>query len=131
MEHSVRGLCQFHGIYLNLQMKPIVSAEVRRFHCLFLMIADLYRKRGLSGVGEPLLIVNKSNFAESYSLTLMTRYGACDGENVVVDLRRESNTQWDFFRLIFVLMTTNTLTQICVAEHREEIFDCWRSSDCR
>jgi hypothetical protein len=57
-------------------------------------------KKGLAPAGEPLMVVDNTDLAETYSLTLLTRYGANDDQIALVSLREDSNTQWDFFRFV-------------------------------
>lgn len=60
---------------------------------------DLYRRSALSASGETVIRISGTSFSETYSMTLMTRYGA-ENDHIVIQLREESNTQWDFFKYI-------------------------------
>lgn len=68
--------------------------------------SDLYRRRGISGIGIPCIAVQTEKLDISFSLTIMTHFRdprTCSGRPAIVPvMRTNSNSQWDF--LMFVLM---------------------------
>jgi hypothetical protein len=69
---------------------------------LFLIyFLDCVRTRALSAVGEPAIAIydNALDLGESYSVTLMVSIDATNP--VVMDIRKNSNTQWNFVGFVF------------------------------
>jgi len=62
---------------------------------------DVARRRGISPIGEPIMVVRSDGFAESYSITALTRLDSATQPIVLSEARETSNTQMDFIKFVY------------------------------
>jgi transposase len=70
---------------------------------------DLHNRRAMGEVGEPVFVVTSSKLDLSYSLTLMTSLSD-PARPCIIDLRTNSNTQWDFASFIMFCLQSGHLS---------------------
>jgi len=72
---------------------------------------NLAQRRALSKAGEPVIVCNFRNLRTTFSVTMVTRFAPIDAivPPVVMDIREESNTQWDFLQFIAECIQYNLL----------------------
>ena len=56
---------------------------------------DVCKRRGISPIGEPLVLIQPELFSETYTVTCM-----CSNSEIFISTRINSNTQLDFFNFI-------------------------------
>jgi hypothetical protein len=69
---------------------------------------DCKKRKALGEIGEPVFVITSAKLDISFSLTLMTTLS--DPVGTVIDLRTDSNTQWDFASFILFCLQKGYLT---------------------
>jgi len=86
-------------------------AEVHFLDEAHFMSRDLWVRRGVAERGKRCIYVHNVPMDYSFSITIMTTYGAGNEPPLQLDLREESNTAEDFLQFIRYLCETGKLPQ--------------------
>jgi hypothetical protein len=103
MQNIEKYLCFLAGVS-DIPMERLKFLDEAHF-----VSKDLHRRQAMGEPGEPVFVITSAKLDLSYSLTLLTSLADLQ-HSCVIDLRTNSNTQWDFASFILFCLQNNHLT---------------------